>query len=162
MWWVVLVSEGSQDEREAIRTLISRSGRNLDNHAFEDFINLFALDGTYSLEAQSQELGMQMTWLSVPRDELSALLEESPQHVHDLAARTHQITVDEIDLTGETAEAQSTFSVFRTDQSGVTQVYAVGHYHDRLTRNSDGGWVLQDRRTLVTTRMFRTPTPMPL
>ena len=156
------MSDRPAEYREVIRTLISRSGRYLDQHAYQDFIQLFAPAGTYTLEADSEELSQRMTWLSMPRDELAALLEESPQHVHDLATRTHQVSVDEIALNGETAEAQSTFAVFRTDQTGQTQVYAVGHYRDQLARDGDGDWRIHERRTRVTTRMLRTPTPMPL
>lgn len=150
------------EDREEIRTLISRSGRFLDDHAYADFIDLLTPDGSYTLEADSEEIGQRMIWLSMPRDELGALLEESPQHIHDLATRTHQVNVDEIEINGETADAQSTFSVFRTDQNGLTQIYAVGRYNDHLVRNGSGDWRIQERRARVTTRMFRTPTPMPL
>ena len=150
------------DHREAIRTLINRSGRFLDDHAYSDYIALYANDGTYTLEADSQEIGQRMTWLSMPRDELSALLEESPQHVHDLAARTHLINVEEINIANKTAEAISGFVVYRTDQDGRTEVYAVGKYYDRLAINGSVSWQITERRTHVKTRMFRTPTPMPL
>jgi 3-phenylpropionate/cinnamic acid dioxygenase small subunit len=160
--WQVSKTTSVADDREAIRTLINRSGRHLDNQAYDDFISLFAPDGRYRLEADSQEIGQRMTWLALSRDELAALLAESPQHVHDLAARNHLVTVDEINFSGETAQAFSSFAVFRTDQDGLSEVYAVGEYQDALTRDQGDDWLIADRLTLVRTRMFRTPTPMPL
>lgn len=134
----------------------------MDRKKYDDYIALFAADGTYALQADSDEIGQRMTWLEMERDELAALLEESPQHVHDMAARTHLVSVDEITMDGaDAAEARSTFAVFRTDAAGVSQVYAVGQYDDRLIRNGTD-WRIARRRVLVQTRMFRTPTPTPL
>lgn len=154
---------GKPDDREAIRTLIGRAARFLDDGRFADFIGLFSDDGHYVLEADSDEIGRRMTWLDMPRDELAALLEESPQHVHDLASRKHMVSVEEIRFSDDGAEAQtlSGFSVFRTDIDGRSEVYAVGDYKDTLHRNGDD-WRITTRRVVVQTRMFRTPTPTPL
>ena len=164
-WSAVPVSDATHpaEHREAIRTLISRSARLMDAKQYDDYIALYAEDGAYALQADSDEIGQRMTWLEMERDELAALLEESPQHVHDMAARTHMVSVDEIALDGGggVAEARSTFAVFRTDAAGVTQVYAVGRYDDRLVRNG-ADWRIAERRVQVQTRMFRTPTPTPL
>ena len=151
------------EDRENIRLVISKSGSFLDERNYEEYINLFSKNGRYILEANSSEIGETMSWLDMPRDELSALLEESPQHVHDLAERMHIVGVDEIlfDGEGEVAEVISSFSVFRTDTSGLTQVYAVGRYYDNLIKIK-GDWKISERIVKVQTRMFRTPTPTPL
>jgi len=151
------------EDRENIRLVISKSGSFLDERNYEEYINLFSKIGRYSLEANSSEIGETMNWLDMPRDELSALLEESPQHVHDLAERMHIVGVDEIlfDGEGEVAEVISSFSVFRTDTSGLTQVYAVGRYYDNLIK-IERDWKISERIVRVQTRMFRTPTPTPL
>lgn len=148
-------------DREDIRVLISRSVRFLDEARFADFIGLFAPEGRYALQADSPEIGQSMTWLDLDRGELEALLEESPQHVHDLADRKHMVTVEEIDFTADAAEVLSNFSVFRTDIDGRTDVYAVGRYEDELARAGEA-WHIVNRRVMVQTRMFRTPTPTPL
>ena len=151
------------EHRETIRTLISRSAKYLDDRRYSDFIKLFVKKGKYILEAESDEIGRSMTWLEMSRDELADLLKESPQHVHDLAERIHLVSLDEItfDNSCEAAQASSAFAVFRTDTTGVTQVYAVGRYDDRLVRSGDV-WRIRERRVKVQTRMFRTPTPTPL
>lgn len=154
---------GLAEDREEIRTLISRSARFLNEGRFADFVALFADDGRYALEADSAEIGKRMTWLDLSRAELAALLEESPQHVHDLAGRKHMVTVQEIAFTEDAnqAETLSGFAVFRTDIDGRTEVYAVGNYEDVLHRATDG-WRIASRCVVVETRMFRTPTPTPL
>ena len=154
---------GATEDREGIRTLTSRSARFLNEGRFADFIALFAEDGRYLLEAESAEIGKRMTWLDLSSVELDALLEESPQHVHDLAGRKHMVTVEEIDFSdgGDRADVLSGFAVFRTDIDGRTEVYAVGNYADTLRRTGDG-WRIATRRVIVETRMFRTPTPTPL
>jgi 3-phenylpropionate/cinnamic acid dioxygenase small subunit len=158
--WVAPVSEDAENV-EAIRRLVAQSARRLDSGQFSDYIDLFADDGSYVLQADSTEIGSTMIWLDLSRVELSALLKESPQHVHDLAGRTHMVTVDDVQINGDVATALSTFVVFRTDVSGNSNVYAVGYYEDQLRQNSDQ-WRIVNRRVLSKTRMFRTPTPMPL
>lgn len=96
--------------------------------------------------------------MSVKRAELLRLLKESAEHVHDLADRTHQITVDQISLEKGEALARSTFSVFRTDMKGQSDLFAVGHYEDRLVKNGDT-WLIDSRTVRLHTRMFTVPTP---
>lgn len=153
---------GSAAEHESIRALLARSGRLLDAGDYPGFIELFQADATYTLEADGPEIGKTMRWLDLSRDELARLLAEEPQHVHDLAERTHMVATDAIDVaTDDTATAVSTFAVFRTSGMGVTSVYAVGSYDDRLSRTGRG-WLIASRRVMVKTRMFQTPTPLPL
>jgi len=149
------------EDRERIRELVARTARTIDAKAFSAYIECYSDTGQYVLEADSGEIGQRMIWLDMTRDELAALLEESPEHVHDLAERLHQVTVDEMTFSADKAQALSTFSVFRTDPAGVTEVYAVGQYEDALVKSGDS-WLIQHRRVHVRTRMFRTPTPMPL
>ena len=84
------------EDRETIRTLISSSAKFLDEGNYAQFTDLFSENGRYLLVAQSDEIGRDMTWLDMSRDELVALLEESHQHVHDLAERMHIVSVDQI------------------------------------------------------------------
>ena len=149
--------------KEAVRETLLCSVRFLDSRHYEKFIGLFAGTGRYILTAESGEIRQVMTWLDVSKTELEELLKEASKHVHDLAERTHLLSVDEIKLNkdGNSASAKSTFSVFRTDKGGSSEVYAVGFYDDSLLV-SNGTWKIEDRRVNVRTRMFKTPTPTPL
>jgi len=86
------------EDRETIRTLISSSAKFLDEGNYAQFTELFLENGRYLLVARSDEIGRDMTWLDMSRDELVALLEESHQHVHDLAKRMHIVSVDQFCL----------------------------------------------------------------
>lgn len=151
------------EERETIRTLIINSAKFLDEGTYAQFTELFVENGRYLLKAKSDEIGQDMTWLDLSREELVALLEESHQHVHDLAERMHIVSVDDIVFNGldNSARVQSSFALFRTDAVGITNVYAVGRYHDSLERKGTN-WRIKERCVMVQTRIFRTPTPTPL
>ncbi len=43
------------DDRDAIRTVVARSGRLLDDGRFPEYVDLFAADGRYSLEAHARK-----------------------------------------------------------------------------------------------------------
>ena len=115
--------------REAIRELIARIGRNLDAKKFDDVVESFSTQGSYT--------------------------------VHDLAERTHQINVDQISIEGDRAEANTTFSLFRTNLRGQSELFAVGHYRDQLLY-SGNHWLICNRTVEVRTRMFTVPTPLPI
>jgi len=149
------------EERELVRALVARSARLLDHGRWNEFVDLFAREGTYLLQARSDETGNDMTWLEANRGELSTLFKEYPQHVRDKAHRTHLVAPEEIEISLGVAKALSTFAVFRTDLAGQSALYAVGHYEDELVLE-DGAWKLRCRKARVTTRQFTTPTPMPL
>jgi len=151
------------DDEQAIRTLVARSGRFLDEGRFADYLDLYAEDGSYQLEAHAAEIGRDMVWLSLNRAELAELFREWPLHVRDEAVRTHLATLEEITLgRGDAlATALSTFAVFRTDEKGRSELYCVGHYEDEFEAIA-GVWKLRHRRVRLITRLLVTPTPLPL
>ena len=149
------------DGREQVRALVTRSAQLLDRGLYQEFVDLFASDGTYVLEAKSDEVGKEMTWLEADRGELAELLKEYRKYVRDKAYRTHLVAPDEIEISHNAGKASSTFAVFRTDLSGNSTLYAVGHYEDDVVFE-DGRWKLKRRKARLVTRQFSTPTPMPL
>ncbi|HEX5370189.1 MAG TPA: nuclear transport factor 2 family protein [Dehalococcoidia bacterium] len=149
------------EDREQVRALVVRAARLLDDGSWEKFLELLSRDATYVLQARSEELGKDMTWLEADRAELATLFKEYPQHIRDKGRRTHLVTPEEIETSSGAGKAFSTFAVFRTDLAGQSELYAVGHYEDELVLE-DGAWKLRCRRVKVTTRQFTTPTPLPL
>jgi 3-phenylpropionate/cinnamic acid dioxygenase small subunit len=149
------------DDRESIRALIARSGRLLDEGRFADYVELFATDGQYLIEARSAEIGRDMVWLSLNRTELAELFREWPLHVRDAATRTHLIAVDEISFAGADAHAFSTFTVYRTDERGRSEFYCVGRYEDQLCSEATV-WKIKRRSARLETRLLVTPTPLPV
>lgn len=149
------------DQRQALRRLISRSGRLLDEGDFSGYAGLFAPDGEYRLEAAGPEVAQAMTWILLNRDELAALLGSAAKHVWNTGLRKHLIAVDDVELEGERAAASATFCVFRTDAAGATSVYAVGSYDDEWSF-AEGHWCLRRRVARVQTRALTPPSAMPL
>lgn len=149
------------EQREHIRARVALSVRLLDACAFDDFVALFAPDAEYAIEVATPEIKRDSTWLRADRTELARLLSESPQHIHDLAARFHLVTVDKIDIERETASSLSRFVVVRTDLQGRSNVYAVGTYEDEWIAREEG-WMIARRIVKLQTRMMEAPTPMPL
>jgi len=149
------------NDRESIRVLVARSGRLLDDACFSEYIDLFSADGHYLLEAHSAEIARDMVWLSLDRAELADLFREWPLHVRDGAKRTHLITVDEIAFAGANANVFSTFTVFRTDEKGCSELYCVGRYEDEFETVA-ATWKLRKRRVRLETRLLVTPTPLPI
>ncbi len=74
-----------------------------------------------------------MVWLSLDRAELADLFREWPLHVREAATRTHLIVVEEVSFAGTAANAFSTFTVYRTDEKGRSELYCVGRYEDELS-----------------------------
>ena len=149
------------EQRERIRARVGLSARLLDACAFDDFIALFAEGAEYAIEVVTPEIKRDSTWLRADRAELARLLSESSQHIHDLAARFHFVTVDEVDIERETASSLSRFIVVRTDLQGRSNVYAVGTYEDEWIAREEG-WMIARRTVRLQTRMMEAPTPMPL
>ena len=149
------------EQRERIRARVAGSARSLDACDFDGYIAHFAEGAEYAMEVATPEIKRDSTWLRADRAELARLLSESSQHIHDLAARFHLVTVDEIDIERETASSVSRFIVVRTDLQGRSNVYAVGTYDDEWIAG-EGGWMITRRTVRLQTRMMEAPTPMPL
>ena len=149
--------------KESVRERLLCSVRLLDSKRYDQFIELFTENGRYILSAESSEISRSMTWLDVSRSELAELLRESSKHVHDISERTHILSVDELSFgkSNTSVIAKSTFSVFRTENDGRTEIYAVGYYNDELLM-LNGEWKINQRHVKVQTRLFKTPTPTPL
>ena len=56
------------ETRETLRALVHNSGLCLDEGRFDEFVALFADDGTYRMIAATPELGATQTWLAFDRE----------------------------------------------------------------------------------------------
>ncbi len=149
------------EQREHIRSRVGLSVRLLDACAFDEFVALFAEEAEYAIEVATPEIRRQSTWLRADRAELSRLLSESSQHIHDLASRFHFVNVEEIDIDRQAASSRSRFIVVRTDLRGRSGVYAIGTYEDEWVSRGQA-WMIAKRTVKLQTRMMEAPTPMPL
>lgn len=147
--------------QETLGRLIHLSGRLLDQQDFEKYAALYADAGEYRLVTKAPEVAQPMTWVLFSRDELGALFDSASQHVWNTGERNHLITVEEIDIQGDTAQSKAGFCVFRTSQDGATEIFAVGRYEDRWQR-AGNDWRLLQRLVHLQTRLLASPSAIPI
>ena len=148
-------------EHEQMRRRIHHSGRCLDDRDYDGFVDLFAPDGAYRIEVDAPEMKTRMTWMTLDRDELQQRFQSAPEQVWRNIETTHLIAVDTIDFDDDTAKTSATVSIFRTDDEGRTQVYAVGRYEDAWQR-IENEWRISLRVLDLRTRLLPGPAPLPL
>ena len=146
---------------EQLRRLIHQTVRCLDDRDYEGFTNLFTPNGEYRIEVDAPELRTKMIWMSLSRDELCKRFASVPEQEWRRIDTTHQISVDAVDFEGDSARTTATVSIFRTDEEGRTECYAVGRYEDTWQR-SEGDWRLSERVLDLRTRLLSVPTPLPI
>jgi 3-phenylpropionate/cinnamic acid dioxygenase small subunit len=148
------------EEKEAIRDLLQTAAWLLDTEAFTDWVELFVAEGNYEVHAYSTEIGVEMEWMNLTKDELSSMLEQVPEHLRDLAQRLHLVSSVKIDLADQEAHSLSSFAIFRTTPDGVSQSYAVGRYEDSLVKQ-DAAWRFLQRKVMLHTRVLEVASHLP-
>jgi ketosteroid isomerase-like protein len=133
---------GMADAHEAIRNLLGSYCELMDAGDFDGLATLFA-DG----------------WLS---DENGTVFARGPGEIatmwhaqtilHDGSPRTRHLTANtiiELDETGDSATARSTYVVLQATAELSLQPIITGRYTDRFVRAEDGTWRWQERRYAV-------------
>jgi 3-phenylpropionate/cinnamic acid dioxygenase small subunit len=75
--------------------------------------------------------------------------------------QTRVLSVDVIEVNGETANSSSSFALYHTDEAGLTSCYAVGRYDDSWEKDMDT-WKLLSRRVVLKTRQLSMLSPLPI
>ena len=146
---------------EAVRSLIQRTAVLLDDEDFVGWVGLFDAAGNYELSAYSTEIRKWMTWQLSDRDTLERMLKEVNEHVRDPAKRRHVVGFPLVKIDGESAEATSHFSLFRTSPDGVSSLYMVGSYQDQLVKRA-GEWRYLVHKVVADTRVLDSFTHTPV
>ena len=117
-----------------IGALVYRTCLLLDAERFDDYLAQCSADFRYRVKADSPELGKEMTWLDLDRNELADLLENVANHVRLPGRFTRQATVYTIERDDDGAAALVTTSliVVYTDLDGVSRLFASGRYLDTV------------------------------
>ena len=146
---------------EAVRQLIQKTAALLDDEKFDAWLELFDSDATYELSAYSSEIRRWMTWQQSDRDTLQQMLNSVNEHVRDPARRRHIVGIPLIELDGDRCRATSNFSLFRTSPDGLSSLYMVGVYDDRIIKRG-GAWVYSAHKVIVDTRILDIFTHIPV
>lgn len=148
-------------QRLAIQDFVQRSARLLDDEDLTAWLDLFDDPCEYELCAYSTELRRLTVWWRADRALLAQQMQDVNQHVRDPAQRLHLVSPPTVELNGNTAHANATFTVYRTIPSGETTLYVAGRYEDALVLR-DGQWRYSRHRAIVHTRVLDTFTHLPI
>lgn len=155
-------SRPNHETRQAIEECLIRAAYFLDEKRFLDWASLFADDAHYEMLFKSKELRDTDDYLmQFSKEELVNRMTLLPNYVIDTAKRLHAISNIVIEVSGNSANCTSRFSVYRTTEDGTTSLYAVGSNYDTLIQRS-GQWLFLKRRVVLDTRKLEAHTHMPL
>lgn len=143
-------------ERSKIEELVYRSCLLLDDGDYKGYMALCDPEFRYSISAHSPEIRRDMVWLDHDRKGMETLFAQLPRHNSDHSPLTRHATVYSIafDETAGAADVITALQVFRTElDGGVTALYAVGKYFDRVSV-ADGAPKLAKRTVKLDTRML--------
>jgi anthranilate 1,2-dioxygenase small subunit len=139
----------------AITALILRSARLADERRFLDWMDLFVDDCRYSAITQENHA---LSGLCLFTDASKRALHERVGWWMGLwqaprGKTLHMVTNLEIEVTGDSAVAQSSFLITRSGESEHTKLHASGRYNDKFVRR-DGAWLFKERQAIVDSNML--------
>ncbi len=146
-----------------LNRLIHASARYLDDHDFQAYLELYREEGVYTVITKAPELAEPMVWMQHSCSELReriAAMTEQEWEIADVE-QTRVLSVDLVEVSGDTASTSSSFVLYHTDQEGITSCYAVGRYDDCWEKDTNS-WMLRSRRVGLKTRQLSMPSPLPI
>ena len=143
-------------ERSTIEELVYASCLLLDEKNYQGYMALCDEGFQYTITTHSPEIRRDMVWLDHDRKGLETLFTQLPRHNSDHSPLTRHATVYsvKVDEAGKVADVISALQVFKTElDGGVTSLYAVGKYVDRVNI-ANGAAKLARRTVKLDTRML--------
>ena len=137
----------------AIERLVRRSCLLLDEERFDDYLDICTSDFRYAIKTYSAEIRREMTWLSTTREQLADLFAGLPEHVRSGDVLHRQAVIEDLEIVGGEASTRAAVTIHRTDVHGLTRLFAVGRYHDRV-RIDGNRPLLRERTVRLQTRVF--------
>jgi len=119
----------------AIADVIYRACLLLDDQKFTEWLELCAPEFSYRITTYSPEIRRQMTWYEQDVAGLKGMIEMLPKHNTDHGRLTRHVTV------------------YTVIDSGETQLFLIGRYHDRFTLGEQGPRFLERNVMLDTRRL---------
>ena len=147
----------------SISELVYRSCVLLDEMDFPGYLELCAPGFRYRIVAYSPELGKQMVWKDVDREEMKHHLDLVPRHVRDSSTLTRFPTVFTISYSddGKNASVVSGLQVFKTNlDGGETKLFGVARISDVVSVERDAVKLLS-REVRMETRQLGIGSQIP-
>jgi hypothetical protein len=128
-------------DKLAIRELIERGMRYIDDQAGPRLAELFADDGVMQLAGIVMDReGIKAIGGGTVRSEWT-----KPGELLKQPGGTHLSSNPVIEIQGDTATAETDMVVLNRDESGRARITLVARYRDRLRRAEDGRWLITNR-----------------
>ena len=143
-------------DRTAIEELVYTSCMLLDEHKYNEYLDLCDENFRYTITTHSPEIRKDMVWLDHDRAGMHTLLTQLPRHNSDHSPLSRHATVYNvaIDDTQKQARVVSVLQVYRTAlDGGETSLFAVGKYYDHVSF-ANGAPKLTQRTVKLDTRML--------
>lgn len=146
-----------------VEGLVKASCLLLDEENFTEWLALCAEDFCYRLHAYSDELRSEMTWLKQSKDQLRILFDTLPEHQRYSGRFFRHVSVQELTRDEGVGEVRaiSTVLIAHTDLDGLSILYAVGRYRDRVSLTGHRP-LLVERVLDLDTRVLPFGSHMPL
>lgn len=144
------------DPRHTVSELVYRTCMMLDEKNFAGYLDLCDAGYQYAITTYSPEIRKDMTWLEHDRNGMQLLFANLPKHNSDHSPLTRHATVYTVTAGAEPSQFDvvSALQVFRTTlDGGVTELFAVGKLHDRVSVAGDAPKLLR-RNVRLDTRML--------
>ena len=143
-------------ERSKIEELVYKSCLLLDDKDYKGYLDLCDDGFRYTITTHSPEIRRDMVWLDHDRKGLETLFTQLPRHNSEHSPLTRHATVYSVTLdeAAKAADVVTALQVFKTElDGGVTALYAVGKYLDRVSL-ANGAPKLAQRTVKLDTRML--------
>lgn len=122
-----------------IRSLLERYCRHLDDRQYARVAECFTEDCVYF--TMGREL--------CGRADLLSFFPEAPAQKPDRPTAQHLLSNVVIDIDGDSAAAESDWTLVERGPDGLSRIVLAGRYRDRLARGADDVWRIQHRRAIA-------------
>lgn len=138
--------------RQEIVELVYRTSSLLDDENFDAWLQLCDEGFRYRITAYSDELRRPMVWLDKQRNDLLPLFANINRHERYTGHLRRHVSMTRIERASESATSvRSEVAIYHTELNGLTQLYAIGSYHDEIV-GRNGGLKLLKREVELHTR----------
>ena len=131
--------------------LVAKSCTYLDREAYAEYLALLDGDYEYTISNYSPDLRKDMIHLKVNKEELANLVGNIHNHIRLQGSLFRQASLYAFEQRDGLYEAMSYVTVTHTNLDGVSAVFCVGRYHDRISIDARGA-LLKSREFRMETR----------
>lgn len=148
--------------KDDLLNLVYDSCELLDAENFEAWLNLCAEEFKYQIRTYSDELGKEMIWMNQDKAGMAHLFKNVKNHERYTGRLRRQVTMARVrSADAQSVTVSSAVAVYHTEINGVTQLYAIGTYKDRV-RQAQGGLQLVGREVVLETRRLAFGSHVPV